>query len=86
MLFRSSNQFEPRNPDRFIQFDRDDNPILRWLAPDRCPAAPAPRKGPFLIVNAALNLVAGRNLAWQERKAASFTFTPPKGADVVGEK
>jgi hypothetical protein len=71
-----SNQFAPRNPDAFIQFDRDDNPILRWLAPNRAPAAPGPLKGPFLIVNAALNLVAGRNLAWQERKAASFTFTP----------
>jgi hypothetical protein len=73
--YRESSQFAPRNPEAFIQFDRDDNPILRWLAPDRAPAAPAPLKGPFLIVNAALNLVAGRNLAWQERKAASFTFT-----------
>jgi hypothetical protein len=83
--YAESNQFEPRNPDRFIQFDRDDNPILRWLAPDRCPAAPAPSKGPLLIVNAALNLVAGRNLAWQERKAASFTFTPlAVGSPVLG--
>ena len=74
--YTESSQFAPRNPEAFIQFDRDDNPMLRWLAPDRAPAAPAPLKGPFLIVNAALNLVAGRNLAWQERKAASFTFTP----------
>jgi hypothetical protein len=73
--YAESRQFEPRNPDAFIQLDRDDNPIFRWLAPNRAPAAPAPRKGPFLIVNAALNLVSGRNLAWQERKAASFTFT-----------
>ena len=72
--YTESNQFAPRNPDRFIEFDRDDNPIFRWLAPGRG-AALAPRKGPFLIVNAALNLVAGHNLAWQERKAASFTFT-----------
>jgi hypothetical protein len=71
--YAESHQFEPRNPDEFIQFDRDDNPMLRWLAPGR---AGAPRRGPFLIVNAALNLVSGRNLAWQERKAASFTFTP----------
>ena len=74
--YSESRQFEPRNPDPFIQLDRDDNPILRWLAPNRAPAAPAPLKAPFLIVNAALNLVSGRNLAWQERKAASFTFTP----------
>ncbi len=29
-----------------------------------------------MIINAALNLVAGKELAWQERKAASFVFTP----------
>ncbi len=32
--------------------------------------------GPFQLVNTALNLVHGRNLAWQERKAASFVFSP----------
>jgi len=32
--------------------------------------------GPFQLVNTALNLVQGRNLAWQERKAASFVFSP----------
>lgn len=32
--------------------------------------------GPYLIVNAALNLVGGGKLAWQERKATSFVFTP----------
>jgi hypothetical protein len=31
---------------------------------------------PYLIVNAALNLVKGDELAWQTRKAANFTFTP----------
>ncbi|WP_236848825.1 patatin-like phospholipase family protein [Candidatus Thiodictyon syntrophicum] len=31
---------------------------------------------PLPIVNTALNITAARNLAWQERKAASFTFTP----------
>lgn len=74
--YAESRQFEPRTPDPFIQFDRDDNPIFRWLAPNRAPVADVPPKAPFLIVNAALNLVSGRNLAWQERKAASFTFTP----------
>jgi hypothetical protein len=34
------------------------------------------RKPPFLVVNTALNLVKGDALAWQERKADSFTFTP----------
>jgi hypothetical protein len=31
---------------------------------------------PMHIVNVALNLVAGENLAWQQRKAAAFTFSP----------
>jgi hypothetical protein len=34
------------------------------------------REGPLLIVNMALNLVNGKNLAWQQRKAASFTVSP----------
>ncbi|GAB4197362.1 MAG: hypothetical protein Tsb002_31470 [Wenzhouxiangellaceae bacterium] len=32
--------------------------------------------GPYHIVNTALNLAATDQLAWQERKAASFVFTP----------
>jgi hypothetical protein len=31
---------------------------------------------PMHLVNVALNLVGGENLAWQERKAESFTFSP----------
>jgi hypothetical protein len=31
---------------------------------------------PFHVVNMALNLVAGENLAWQQRKAESFTSSP----------
>lgn len=34
------------------------------------------REGPFPVVNMALNLLATRNLAWQERKAAPFVSTP----------
>jgi hypothetical protein len=142
-MWREQRQFTERTPNTFISFDRDDNPMLRWLAPNRpapapaappavppvappapspagpsaapsaappvAPPAPSPAgpsaapsaassaappvapsaapaaakdktiertRAPFLLVNAALNLVAGRNLAWQERKAASFTFSP----------
>ena len=32
--------------------------------------------GPLPIINTALNLVKGDDLAWQERKAQSFVFTP----------
>jgi len=33
------------------------------------------RRKPMHVVNMALNLVGGQNLAWQQRKAASFTCT-----------
>jgi hypothetical protein len=32
--------------------------------------------GPLRLINTALNLVAGKELAWQDRKAESFTLTP----------
>ncbi|MBV9070135.1 MAG: patatin-like phospholipase family protein [Acidobacteria bacterium] len=35
-----------------------------------------PKRPPLHILNMALNLVAGDNLAWQERKAESFTVSP----------
>ncbi len=44
-------------------------------------------KVPYLIVNAAINLVSSKRLAWQKRKAASFTFTPLYcGYELCGEK
>jgi hypothetical protein len=38
--------------------------------------AQQPRTKLFHVINMALNLVHGKNLAWQERKAESFTATP----------
>src|SRR5207248_69157 len=32
--------------------------------------------GPYVLVNTALNLVGGDELAWQERKAESFLLSP----------
>jgi uncharacterized membrane protein len=43
-------------------------------APEDAPKPPY--QGPFPIVNATLNVSAGEQLAWQERKAESFMFTP----------
>ena len=40
------------------------------------PVAEEAYDGPYQIINTALNLVTGENLAWQERRAASFAFTP----------
>lgn len=65
-----------RRPDPITGFDqRDDIGIdsLRINAPvDGKPEY----FGPLLVINAALNLVQGDELGWQERKAASFVFTP----------
>jgi glycerophosphoryl diester phosphodiesterase len=35
-----------------------------------------PYPGPYPILNCALNLIGGQDLAWQERKSAAFVFTP----------
>ena len=62
---------------------RFNSPALRDLwapacGPDPCfPAPQAPTyEGPFPIFNATLNLSFGQDLAYQERKGASFIFTP----------
>ncbi len=58
-----------RKPDPFSGFDdRDDIPLTDFAGPQYC--------GPYPIINGALNLAGGTALAWQERKAASFVFTP----------
>jgi hypothetical protein len=56
-----------RNAARFTGFAPEDNLLMRDL-----------RMGfkPFHVVNVALNLVSGERLAWQQRKAQSFTVSP----------
>jgi patatin-like phospholipase len=55
-----------RRPNPFTGFDEDDNVQMKELRGNR----------PFHVVNMALNLVAGKNLAWQDRKAQTFTASP----------
>ncbi len=69
-----------RQPDPFTGFDETDNLFMGCMRPPN-PAARSSsdgdsKKTPFHIINIALNLVAGRNLAWQERMAESFTVSP----------
>jgi hypothetical protein len=52
-------------PNQFTGFAQSDNFPMHQLA-----------RRPFHVVNVCLNLVAGDRLAWQQRKAASFTITP----------
>jgi hypothetical protein len=55
-----------RKPDPFTNFDPADNPRLAKMP-----------KFPLLhVINVTLNVVSTDNLAWQERKAESFTLTP----------
>jgi len=77
---------ENRSPNRFTGFDADDDIPLKdlktprdYIPPrDESKAAKEDRlyDGPYPILNASLNLVKGKDLAWQERKAESFVMTP----------
>lgn len=68
----ASNQ-NKRNEQPFVGLDEQDDIALRALGGDEVQPFP---QVPFHIVNATLNITQGANLAWQERKAASFVFTP----------
>ncbi len=71
----ASRPLGERKPDPFTGFDDADNPQMGDLVgPPLQPGTDA-RPGPFHVVNLALNLVAGQNLAWQERMAESFTVS-----------
>jgi hypothetical protein len=68
-----------RRPHRLTGFDADDDLRLTSLRPVPEPGlrgSERPYTGPYPILNAALNLAHGDRLARQERKAASFIFTP----------
>ncbi|HKP75035.1 MAG TPA: hypothetical protein VJT67_05795, partial [Longimicrobiaceae bacterium] len=65
-----------RRADPFTGFDDADNLYMGCLAECDRGAGKGAVPPPFHVLNLALNLVAGRNLAWQERKAASFTVSP----------
>jgi Patatin-like phospholipase len=61
-----------RSPNRFTGFDRSDDIHLK----DFSTANDHSYDGPYPVINSALNLVKGKDLAWQERKAESFVMTP----------
>jgi hypothetical protein len=81
-LYIEGRQHEPKG--RTGKLLKQDNPgeirvlLNRWLLedayPDEIRRSRAPR--PLHIVNMALNIMKGNNLAWQERKAEPFTASP----------
>ena len=62
---------DQRKPNKFTGFDSNDNFSVQLLAP-----ADGQKARLFHVLNLTLNLVAGKELAWQERKAESFTVSP----------
>ncbi len=58
-----------RRPNPFTGFDPEDNFPMSALAQGQ-------GRKPFHVINTALNLVSGRRIAWQQRKAESFTISP----------
>jgi hypothetical protein len=77
----NSDRHKTRNP--FTDFSESDNLAMSRLWNAR-PAA-GQSKGPFHVVNIALNVVSPQNLAWQERKAAPFTVSPlHSGSSYIG--
>ena len=61
-----------RRPNNFTDFDQSDNIALSSLWPNAAPIDVPPQ---LHVLNMALNIVATRELAWQQRKALSFTAT-----------
>lgn len=68
--FLGASRGSQRDADPFSGFDPKDDPALTSLV------TPGADPRPLSIFNATLNLVAGRKLAWQERKGESFSMTP----------
>lgn len=66
----STRPARERNANRFTGFDLGDDSKLATLTTDNA------FYGPYPVLTTALNLVKGDDLAAQERKAASFVFTP----------
>ncbi len=62
---------DQRKPNKFTGFDPNDNFPVHLLA-----SADGQKARLFHVLNLTLNLVAGKELAWQERKAESFTVSP----------
>jgi hypothetical protein len=72
---------QQRCPDKFTGFDNDDNLPAHQLWP---PKERAPGKNTlclFHVINITLNVVKATRLAWQQRKAESFTVSPSHAVD-----
>ncbi|MFP5417717.1 MAG: hypothetical protein ACLGHA_01045 [Gammaproteobacteria bacterium] len=72
--FLGASRCEARAPHPLTGFDpRDDIRLAEYV---RASEGRLEFQRPYLIHNTAMNLVSGKQLAWQERRAAAFAFTP----------
>ncbi|HWB14419.1 MAG TPA: hypothetical protein VG826_34655 [Pirellulales bacterium] len=74
-------QMPARVEDRMTGMDADDDLPLRLLtigyeSGGDGRVKPTTYWGPYLLINTALNMVSGAELAWQDRKAVSFVLSP----------
>lgn len=75
-LGASRNEKErDKTKNAFTDFDGRDSPLLQELWEHDVTPTGTHWK-PFHVISGALNLVSSKNLAWQERMAAPFTFSP----------
>jgi hypothetical protein len=73
----ANSRGELRQPDPVTGFDpADDVPLHRLRIGSDPDTKDQGYWGPYPLLNTALNLVQGDELAWQERKAESFVLTP----------
>lgn len=68
--YLGASRASSRRPNPFTGFDPADDLELQGLQENKG------YSGPYPLINATLNLVKGKDLAWQERKAESFVFSP----------
>ena len=72
--YLGASRCKQRVPHPFTGFDPRDDLKLADLC--SMPLGTPQCQRPYPIHNTAMNLVAGKQLAWQERRAAAFAFTP----------
>ncbi len=73
---RDARKIERRNANPFTDLDTDDDLCMAMLATHKPDGTPMSVQRPLHIINTALNITGAPDLAWQSRKAASFTFSP----------
>ena len=83
--FLGASHVENRRANPFTDFDDRDNPRMFELWPPKEFADDMRRDWqPFHVVNVALNVVSTKRLAWQERKAETFTISPLHSGSACG--